>query len=119
MTLEKNWPRGPKKVAHDSKKLTNFLALAAIHPWWGYLDLGTKILVPRSWYQDLGTKILVPKSKESPRGGASRNARGRGGLQAPRQGVWGAGSPPVRTILWTQSQDFGTQIYREPIMNPS
>ena len=28
---------------------------------------------------------------------------GRGGLQAPRQGVWGAGSLPVRTILWTQN----------------
>ena len=27
-----------------------------------YQDLGTKILVPRSWYQDLGTKILVPRS---------------------------------------------------------
>ena len=26
------------------------------------VDLGTKILVPRSWYQDLGTKILVPRS---------------------------------------------------------
>ena len=25
-----------------------------------YQDLGTKILVPRSWYQDPGTKILVP-----------------------------------------------------------
>ena len=24
------------------------------------VDLGTKILVPRSWYQDPGTKILVP-----------------------------------------------------------
>ena len=27
-----------------------------------YQDLGTRILVPRSWYQDLGTKILVPRS---------------------------------------------------------
>ena len=26
------------------------------------VDLGTKILVPRSWYQDLGTKILLPRS---------------------------------------------------------
>ena len=25
-------------------------------------DLGTKILVPRSWYQDPGTKIFVPRS---------------------------------------------------------
>ena len=31
-----------------------------------YQDLGTKILVPRSWYQDPGTKILVgrPGKKE-------------------------------------------------------
>ena len=76
-------------------------------------DFGTRILVPRSWYQDPGTKILVPKKKtESPRGGASRYAGGHGGLQAPLQGVWGAGSPPgragglgggsppVKTILW-------------------
>ena len=27
-----------------------------------YQDLGTRILVPGSWYQDLGTKILVPGS---------------------------------------------------------
>ena len=40
------------------------------------------------------SKILVPKKTESPRGGASRYAGGHGGLQAPRQGVWGAGSPP-------------------------
>ena len=57
---------------------------------------GSWILVPRSWYQDLGNKILVPRSTESPRGGASRFAGGHGGLQAPRQGVWGAGSPPGR-----------------------
>ena len=75
-------------------------------------DLGIRISVPRSWYQDPGTKILVPKKMESPRGGASRYAGGHGGLQAPRQGVWGAGSPPgtaggpgggsppVKTILW-------------------
>ena len=56
-------------------------------------------------------KILVPRSTESPRGGASRYAGGHGGLQAPRQGVWGAGSPPVRTTLWTQNQDFGTRIW--------
>ena len=87
------------------------LASVPCRAW--YQDLGTKILVPRSWYQDLGTK-----KKESLRGGASqKSARGRGGLQAPRQGVWGAGSPPVRTILWTQSQDFGTRIYREHIVN--
>ena len=60
----------------------------------------------RSWYQ---------KKTESPRGGASRYAGGHGGLQAPRQGVWEAGSPPgragglrggrppVKTILWTQN----------------
>ena len=89
----------------------------------GTKDLGARILVQRSWYQDLGTKILVPRSTESPRGGASRNAGGHGGLQAPRQGVWGAGSPPgtagglgggsppVKTILWTQDQDFGTRIW--------
>ena len=44
--------------------------------------------------KDLGTKILVPKKTESPRGGASRYAGGHGGLQAPCQGVCGAGSPP-------------------------
>ena len=27
-----------------------------------YQDPGTKILVPRSWYQDPGTKILLPRS---------------------------------------------------------
>ena len=70
--------------------------------------------MPRSWYQE---------KTESPRGGASRYAGGHGGLQAPRQGVWGAGSPPgtagglgggsppVKTILWTQNQDFGTRIW--------
>ena len=58
------------------------------------LKLWYQILVPASWYQDLGTKILVPKKTESPRGGASRYAGGYGGLQAPRQGVWGAGRPP-------------------------
>ena len=48
---------------------------------------------------------------------------GHGGQQAPRQGVWGAGSPPgtagnlgggsppVKTILWSQNQDFGTRIW--------
>ena len=48
----------------------------------------------------------------------------RGGmLQAPRQGTWGAGSPPgtaggmegvslpVKTISWIQNQDFGTRIW--------
>ena len=59
-------------------------------------------------------KILVPKNMQSLTGGASQklSARGRGGLQAPRQGVWGAGSPPgsagglgggsppVKTMLW-------------------
>ena len=71
--------------------------------------------------KDLGTKILVPRSTESPRGGASRYAGGHGGLQAPRQGVWGAGSPPgiaggpgggspaVKTILWTQIQELFVQ----------
>ena len=81
-------------------------ASRALHFFW-YQDLGTKILVPRSWYQDLGNK----KKRESPRGGASRYAGGHGGLQAPRQGVWGAGSPPgtaggldsVKTILWNHN----------------
>ena len=62
--------------------------------------------LPRSWYQE---------KTESPRGGASRFAGGYRGLQAPRQGIWGAGSPPgrarglgggspaVKTILWTQN----------------
>ena len=52
-------------------------------------------------------------------GGCKPPARGSGGLEAPQeqQGVWGGGSPPVKTILWTQSQDFGTRIYREPIVN--
>ena len=63
--------------------------------WYQYQELGTKILVPRSWYQDLGTKILIPRSwynkkTESLRGGASQTLS----MQAPRQGVWGAGSPP-------------------------
>ena len=78
------------------------------------LFFGTKVLAPGSWYQE---------KTESPRGGASRYAGGHGGLQAPRQGVWGAGSPPgtagglgggsppVKTILWTQNQDFGTRIW--------
>ena len=73
-----------------------------LFPIW--FHFGSKVLVPRSWY---------PPKAESLRGGASqKSARGRGGLQAPRQG-----HPPVKTILWTQSQDFGTRIYREPIVN--
>ena len=40
-------------------------------------------------------------------------------LEVPQkqQGFWGAAALPVKTILWTQSQDFGTRIYREPIVN--
>ena len=84
----------------------------------------------RQHTQKLGTpKILVPKKTESPRGGASQYAgvhwglqapcQGSGGLEAPQeqQGVWGAAAPPVRKIVWTQSQDFGTRIYHEPIVN--
>ena len=50
------------------------------------------------WSQGPGTKILVPQKTERLRGGASqKSARGRRGLQAPRQEVWGAGSPPRTT----------------------
>ena len=56
-------------------------------PW--YQDLSTKILVPRSWYQDLVSKIYGEPERRS-------LSVCRGGLQAPRQGVWGAGSPPGR-----------------------
>ena len=89
----------------------------------------------RSWYQNLGTKILVPRSRyqkktESPRGGASRYAGGHGGLQAPRQGVWGAGSPPgtagglgggsppVKTILWNQNHLPTTFNHLQPTTFP-
>ena len=44
-----------------------------------------------------GTQDLGTKKTESLRGGASqKSARGRGGLQAPRQGVLVSGSPPGR-----------------------
>ena len=82
---------------------TNILVLRS---W--YQNLGTKILVPRCWYQDFGTKILVPKKTESPRGGASRYAGGRGGLPAPRQGLWGSGS--LRTIFWWANGPYSAGV---------
>ena len=45
-----------------------------------------KILVPRSWYQKNG-ELEMRSLSNIERGG-------RRGLQAPRQRVWGAGSPP-------------------------
>ena len=70
-----------------------------------YQDLDTKILVPKSRYQNLGTRILVPGSQYQDLGtkihGESERrslsvCRGARGLQAPRQVVWGAGSPPSK-----------------------
>ena len=70
------------------------------------VDLGTKILVPRSWYQDLGTKIRVQvawfPTKESLRGGASHEsskgcspqARGLGGWKPPRKSRGSGGRQP-------------------------
>ena len=71
----------------------------------------------RAWYQDLGTKIYGEPERRS-----LSVCRGHGGLQAPPPGGlggWkpprksrgsGGGSPRVKTILWTQNQDFGTRI---------
>ena len=53
-----------------------------------------------SWYQDLGTKIYGEPERRSL--SVCRGARGAAG---PLPGGLSAGSPPVRTILWTQSQD--------------
>ena len=60
------------------------------------INLGAQHLGPNSWTYFSPIFVgQIPEKTESLRGGASqKSARGRGGLQAPRQGVWGAGSPP-------------------------
>ena len=54
-------------------------------------DLGTKILVPRSWYQDLRAREAEPLGMQGGTGGCRPLATGSGGLEAPQeqQGVWG------------------------------
>ena len=81
----------------------------------------------RSWYQDPGTKILVPKKNGESERRSLSVCRGARGLQAPRQGVWAAGSPPgragrlggppVRTILWTQNHLPTTFGHFQPSAN--
>ena len=83
------------------------------------INLGAQNLGPNSRkYLSPIFVVQLPEITESLRGGASQKSApgGLGGWKPPRnsRGL-GCGSPPVRTVLWTQSQDFGTRIYREPI----
>ena len=63
------------------------------------VDVGTKILVPRSWYQDLGTRILVPTSTESPERGSLSVCRVARGAASPPPGGLGGWKPPSKNIF--------------------
>ena len=111
-------------VAARSYRRVSDFAIANSSHMGPYQDLGSWILVPRSWYQDLGTKILVPKINGEPerrslsvcrgaRGAAGPPPGGLGGWKPPSSagglggssppgsvGGLGCGSPLVKTILW-------------------
>ena len=53
------WGRTFKNTSYFNLRASEFWVLG---PWSLTWDLGTRLLVPRSWYQDMGTKILVPWS---------------------------------------------------------
>ena len=92
-------------------------------------DLGTKILVPRSWYQDLGTKILVSRSLVPRSGYQDLGTKKIGELERRSlskiergsppgtAGGLGGGSPPVKTILWTQNHLPTTFNHFQPSAN--
>ena len=78
-------------------------------------DLGTKILVPRSWYQDLGTKILVPRSWYQDLGTKKKGEPERRSLSVCR-GVRGAAGPPPGGLGgWNPPRKSGGSGGRHPL----
>ena len=80
--------------------------------------------MPKIWYQKNNgepERWILPVCRGA-RGAASSPPGGLGLSEDPQEqsgtaGGLRGGSPPVRTILWTQSQDFETRIYRESIVS--
>ena len=82
------------------KELLTFWVGLDLPSW--YQDLGTNILVPRSWYQKKRrAREAEPLGVQGCAGGCKPHARRSGGLEAPQgqQGVWGAAAPSKNVFM--------------------